>query len=79
MKKNKRQLIRVQSIIESDRLCAGDSFSKLIIGDLSRVLNDYFDYSGEPLMKVEKCGDRLRVEFTIFASRIKPFECLPDC
>jgi hypothetical protein len=79
MKKKGGQLIRVQSILEGDRLSVGDSFSKLVINDLARVLNDYFDYLGEPIMKVEKCGDRLKVEFSIFASRIKTFESLPDC
>lgn len=78
MKKDKQQLLRIQSLIENDRLSADESFSELVAGDLGRVLNDYFDFKELPIVKIEKFGDRFKVEFSILASRIKSFESLPD-
>ena len=78
MKKDKQQLLRVQSLIENDRLSAGGDFFGLVLNDLGRVLNDYFDFNELPVVKIEKLGDKLKVEFSILASRIKSFETLPD-
>ncbi len=77
MKKNKKELMRVQSILEVDRMSAGDNFFELVLNDVGALLGEYFHYSGEPKIKIEKFGDRYKVDISILASRIKNFETIP--
>ena len=77
MKKEKRELMRVQSILENDRMSVGDNFIELVVADVGNLLMDYFDFSGVPKIKMEKFGDRYCVEISILASRIKNFNCIP--
>lgn len=77
MKKEKRELMRVQSILENDRFSAGDNFVELVVADVGNLLMDYFDFSGVPKIKMEKFGDRYAVEISILASRIKNFNSVP--
>ena len=77
MKKEKREFMRVQSILENDRFSAGDNFVELVVADVSNLLMDYFDFSGVPKIKMEKFGDRYAVEISILASRIKNFNSVP--
>ncbi len=77
MKKEKKELVRVQSIIESDRLSAGDNFEELITIDLHKVLTDYFDYRGTPSIKISKSGNKLNVDISLVAESIKPFGVVP--
>ena len=77
MKKDKAELMRVQTMIENDRMSTGDSFLELLVVDLKKLLEDYFEFRDLPKVKMEKCGDRYRIEFSIFASRVKVFEYIP--
>lgn len=77
MKKEKKELMRVQSILENDRMNVGDNFIELLVADVGSLLMDYFDFSGLPKIKMEKFGDRYNVEISILASRIKNFNHVP--
>jgi hypothetical protein len=77
MKKEKKEVLRIQNILENDRMHTCDSFNELVIGDLACVLNEYFDFNAAPKLKIEKFGDRYNVEIFILASRIKNFDSLP--
>ena len=44
MKKDKNELMRLQTLIENDRLSTGDSFVELIVSDVEKLLKDYFDF-----------------------------------
>ncbi len=77
MKKDKKELMRVQSIIENDRLNMGDNFEELVIIDIHKVLSDYFDYRGLPCVKIAKTANKLNVEIFISADSVKPFGVLP--
>ena len=77
MKKDKRELMRVQSILENDRMSVGDNFIELVVSDVGNLLTDYFDFAGVPKLKIEKFGDRYSVGITILASRIKNFNHVP--
>ncbi len=77
MRKDKKELVRVQSIIESDRLNAGDDFEELVILDLHKVLIDYFDYRGLPSIKMAKIGGKVRVDISLEANLIKSFGVVP--
>ena len=77
MKREKKEVVRVQSILENDRMSTGDNFIELVVGDVASLMNEYFDFSGVPKLKIEKFGDRYKVEISILASRIKNFEFVP--
>ena len=76
MSKGKKELLKVQHLIEHDRLKIKDNFSELLICDIDKLLKDYFEFKGIPELSIKKCGDRLKVEVSIFASRLRSFECL---
>ncbi len=77
MNKHKAELARIRTLIESDRLSTGDSFGELIVSDLSKLLNDYFDFRDSPSLAITKDGDGYRVNVSLFATRIKNFGTLP--
>ena len=76
MRKIKNELVRVQTLIESDRLCAGENFINLIESDVSKLLKDFFDFNNGPQLNIEKYGGKLKVEIVLLADRIKNFNCL---
>ncbi len=73
MSKNKNQLLRLQSLIENDRIMAGDNFSEMVINDINKLLKDYFDFRLPPNLTMEKTRDGYFVNISINASRIKNF------
>ena len=73
MSKNKNQLLRLQTLIENDRIMAGDNFSEMLINDISKLLKDYFDFRLSPILNMEKTRDGYLVNISINASRIKNF------
>ena len=77
MNKHKAELARIKTLIDSDRMSTGDSFGELIVNDLSKLLNDYFDFRSSPSLSISKEGDGFRVNVSLFASRIKNFGTLP--
>ena len=77
MKKDKNGLMRIRNILESDRMSVGDDFLELVSTDLKKLLSDYFEFCGLPTVKMEKVNDKYKVDFTIFASRIKSFDYMP--
>ena len=56
MKGKKSSMIRMENLINGDRLKHSGEFSELLTGDVNRVLKDYFDYKGYPLVEVMKNG-----------------------
>ncbi len=77
MKKDKKELVRVQNLIENDRLSFGDNFEELITCDLHKILSDYFDYRGLPCIKIIKSGNKLNVDISVIAESIKAFSAVP--
>ncbi len=73
MKKSKNQLIRLQTLIENDRISTGENFSEMLINDVDKLLRDYFDFSLSPNLTMEKSGKGYLVNISINASRIKNF------
>ncbi len=73
MKKKKNEIIRLQSIIESDRINASDNFIKLVIEDLTKLFREYFDFKDNLTLDINKSGENYMVQTTILATRIKNF------
>jgi len=75
--KNKNQLKRMEEMIKNDRFSGKDEFTELLQKDLTRVLNDYFDFKEIPQPKLNKVGDKIEVSLSFTAFSIKPFSTLP--
>ncbi len=78
MKNKKNELIRVQSVIERDRLNVGKDFKSLLIHDLEKVFKDYFDYKDDIDINLIKEGDKCMVSLNLYVSRIKNFNIVMD-
>lgn len=70
------QILRVQTVIENDRLNAGDGFGELLLSDLSKLLLEYFDFNGNPEIEIQKNGGNYKVSIVIYPTRIKVFNRL---
>jgi hypothetical protein len=74
----KSQLVRVQTLIENDRLNVGRGFMDLLLSDLSKLLFDYFDFNGAPQVEIQKNKGEYIVNITLNPVRIKTFNQLID-
>ena len=72
MKKEKKELIRLQNIIENDRLTNND-FNALLTRDLEKLLSDYFDFKCTPNISIEKSVNGYNVGVSFVAVRLKSF------
>ena len=77
MKERKKELLRIQNLIEKDRLKAGDNFEKLIQLDVHKLLSDYFEYRGLPSVIIEKEKGKLKVLIELNPIAIKGFGIIP--
>lgn len=78
MKKiDKNYMLRVQSVLENDRLTTGKGFNELLTNDLNKLLKEYFDYSKDVDLIITKEQGGYKVEFSLFTTRIKAFNYLP--
>ena len=77
MTERKKDLMRIQSLIENDRLSTGDNFEELIRSDIHKLLQDYFEYRGLPSVVLEKENGKLRFFVELTPSAIKPFGIVP--
>ena len=77
MKKSRNELARIESIIKTERLNVKDDFSDLLIGDLDKVLKDYFDYKGLPILSIDKTRDAYQVKISLSATAVHSFTSIP--
>ncbi len=73
MKKDKNEIMRLQTMIENDRMNIGENFDELIMCDLNKLLSDFFDYKECPTLEISKVGDKLKVNISLTASRMRSF------
>ena len=78
MKKNKHEIARIENLIKTDRLSMKDDFSELLCGDLDRVMRDYFDYKGLPIVNIDRSGNAFLVRISVSASAIHAFSSIPS-
>ena len=79
MKNKKVELMRVQNLLENDRLNVGEGFNELFKSDLLKLLIDYFDIKKNPELKIVKNGNGFNININFESDRIKFFSCLKDC
>ena len=73
----KDNVIRLKSVIESDRLSLTRESMELIIKDVGSVLADYFELLGRPEIKVEPKDGRYEITVNATAQSLKTFAAVP--
>ncbi|MBO5285777.1 MAG: hypothetical protein J6B16_02645 [Clostridia bacterium] len=69
--KSSKNSIKLQSVLESDRLKVSDAFFDTLLNDLTTLLIDYLDLSNTPILKIEKTGKGFEVKISALATRLK--------
>ena len=72
----KRWNSRLNSVIDKDRLIITSETSSLIVYDLKRLLDSYFNVEGEVNLTVNESSDGYDLIVTAKASNIKNFKIL---
>ena len=73
MKKNNNDIVRLQTLIENDRISKSDNFINLVLSDLTLLLRQYFDFKENVELNIEKNGAEFLVQVNLTATRIKNF------
>lgn len=73
MKKGKKDIIRLQNVIELDRLGGELNFNELIVKDLTKVLSDYFEIKSLPILEIVKDRGEFLIKIKLTAVDIKRF------
>ena len=77
MSKLNGELMRLKTVLETDRLNVAENFDELITADLTNLLNDYFDLKTSPQMRVAKENGYYLVQIEAIAFRLKTFGVVP--
>ncbi len=77
MKKRKAEIMRVETVINNDRMKLKDDFMKLLERDLRKILSEYFYLENLPQTEIIKEGKGFIVNINFTASRIKNFINIP--
>ena len=77
MKKKKDEILRVETVINSDRLRLKDDFIRLLEKDLSKILGEYFYLENIPEIEIVKEGKGFKVNVVFSSSGIKNFINVP--
>lgn len=77
MKKNKAEMVRLQNVLERDRVKSNENFKELIIDDVAKILSDYFDYKEKPELEISKGNGKFNVKITLTATNLRTFGFLP--
>ena len=78
MKNKNDELMRVETMLNSDRLRLKDDFIKLLECDLSSLLSEYFYLNSVPVVEMEKDGKEFLVRISFSCSQIKSFINIPN-
>jgi hypothetical protein len=73
MKKEKKEIVRLQNVIELDRFGGELNFNELIVKDLSKVLSDYFEFKGLPVLEIIKDRGEFLIKIKLTAVDVKRF------
>ena len=76
MKKNKYKVCEIKNTISNTRVIVDDNFSQLLKRDLTILLNEYFDFSDDLFVLIDKCNGNYFLEVRVKIQNIKPMQKL---
>ena len=71
--KKRRELLRLETILEKDRLSVGKEYADLIASDVYKILADYMEVVGDVNLSIKKENKNFAVSITATAKRLKTF------
>ena len=77
MRAKRHSVMRMETLINNDRMRHSDNFVDLLTGDVDNVLKDYFEYKGYPSVTVSKNGNIFSVQILLNAEGIRAFSAIP--
>lgn len=77
MKKSKKEVLRLQNLIENDRLKINGDFEELVMRDIDKILKEYFDYKNMPQIAIVKNNGKYKINISVCSTRIKSFGVMP--
>ena len=78
MRKGSRELLRIQNLIENDRLNVGKKFEELFICDLKNLLEDYFEIIKTPTLTSDKTKNGYKIIVEFDAKKVRSVNFLPQ-
>lgn len=76
MKNVKKDIVRINTIINKERGIVDNAFISLFSDDLTKLLAEYFELSNHPKIQIKKEGDNLLIDISFFSTLIKSFRSL---
>lgn len=76
MKKNKYKVCEIKNTISNTRVIVDDNFSQLLKRDLTCLLNEYFDFSDDIFVLIDKCNGNYFLEVRVKIQNIKQMQKL---
>ena len=71
--KKRKELLRLETILEKDRLSVGKEYVDLIASDVYNLLADYMEIVGEVSVSIKKDEKLFSVNVSASAKRLKTF------
>ncbi|MBO5928340.1 MAG: hypothetical protein J6Q32_05780 [Clostridia bacterium] len=78
MRKQNKELKRIISLIENERLCVKNNFEELLLKDLKRVIKDYFELASDVNLEIAKINGNYSIKINFNASNLISFSTLPE-
>jgi len=72
----KRDLSRINSVIQADKSVMSDACKALVMQDFAEKFNEYFDLIGLPRMELSCKNGTYTIHLSFEAERIKKFNVL---
>ena len=77
MKKKRNEIMRIENIINNDRMSVGDEFYDVLTLDLENLLRDYFDFNEPPVVEISKQNGSYCVKIGLIAGKLLHFSKIP--
>ena len=73
MNKQKKELLRINNMINNDRVNVNENFEKLFFRDLSKLLKEYFELKKEPRVNISVISGEYDLSIEAVAFSLKKF------
>ncbi len=73
MNKQKKELLRINNMINNDRVNVNENFEKLFFRDLSKLLKEYFELKKEPSVNISVISGEYALSIEAVAFSLKKF------
>lgn len=73
MNKQKKELLRINNMINNDRVNVNENFEKLFFRDLSKLLKEYFELKKEPRVNISVISGEYALSIEAVAFSLKKF------